>query len=62
MFLVETKLITGIWEALKNKLKFEGYFVVDSKGKSGELALPWRVEVGVSIQSYSQHHINALIH
>jgi hypothetical protein len=35
-------------------------FVVDSIGKSRGLALLWGEETNVTIQNFSQHHINGM--
>lgn len=35
--------------------------IVPSEGKSGGLALLWKEETIVNIQTYSQSHINALV-
>jgi exonuclease III len=62
VFLTETKLQAGRLDFLKNRLGFDGLFVVNSKGKSGGLALFWQESFHVSIQNYSKNHINAVIY
>lgn len=39
------------------KLDYDGVFVVDSRGRSGGLALLWRKEASVSLLSFSRFHI-----
>ncbi|CAM8975473.1 unnamed protein product [Rhodiola kirilowii] len=56
--LIETTVNKGRWESLKSQLKFEHCFVVDV---GGGLALLWKEDLEVSIQSYSTYHIDALI-
>jgi len=43
VFLMETKLQSGRLEFLKSRLGFDGFFAVDSKGRSGGLALFWKI-------------------
>jgi len=62
VFLMETKLQAGRLDFLKTRLGFDGLFVVNSKGKSGGLALFWQESFHVSIQNYSKNHINAVIY
>jgi exonuclease III len=61
VFLMETMLHTARLEMLKFKLGFDCVFVVDSKGKSGGLALIWYEDFHVTIQNFSRHHINAIV-
>jgi hypothetical protein len=62
VFLMETKLPAGRLDFLKSRLGFDGLFVVDSKGRSGGLALLWQSSFQVSIQNYSRRHIAAVVH
>lgn len=45
-------------EFVKRKIKFDNYFVVESVGKSGRLAMLWRNEVNLQLQSYTRWHIS----
>lgn len=58
VFLMETKCNQKWIEMLKRNFDLFG-LGVDSKGKSGGLALLWRKSVSVVIQSFSHHHIDA---
>lgn len=46
-------------EAIRRTVKFDNYFVVDSIGLCGGLALLWMQKVDVQIQSFSKWHISA---
>lgn len=58
---METKYSSRKWDLLKRILKFDGCLVVDLVGRSGGLALLWRLELGVTIPSYSRNHVSARI-
>jgi exonuclease III len=53
--LMETKLQSARLECLKLKLGFDYVLVVDSRGKSGGLALFWKADFQVNIQNFSWH-------
>ncbi len=59
LFLMETKLDAVRMEVIRIKLGFDNAFTVPSLGRSGGLALLWKVEADVVIQNFSQHHIDA---
>lgn len=61
IFLCETKLSSRQVNNVCRKLGIENCLVVDSKGKSGSLAMLWSLEITVQITSYSNHHIDAEI-
>jgi exonuclease III len=61
LFLSETKLEEKRLKVLRCKWNFSGKFVVPSRGQSGGLALFWSRDLSVSISSYSQHHIDAVL-
>ena len=44
------------------KLNFENCFAISSRGRSSGLALLWKSEVVVNIKSFSQHHIDTVVH
>ncbi|XP_075486421.1 uncharacterized protein LOC142526031 [Primulina tabacum] len=60
-FICETKMMGFKCEWWKHVLGFDGFFVVDSKGRSGGLMLLWRTPFNVSILSYSSGHIDCSI-
>ncbi|KAL0302975.1 UNVERIFIED_CONTAM: hypothetical protein Sradi_6165600 [Sesamum radiatum] len=60
VFLAETKCSTSQIENLKKQLNLFGFYV-DSKGKSGDLALLWQKSVDVQLQSFSRYHIDVSI-
>ncbi|KAH9769811.1 reverse transcriptase domain-containing protein [Citrus sinensis] len=62
MFLCETKMRTGQMQDKGKKLNFDNFFAVSSRGRSGGLALLWKSEIVVDIKSFSQHHIDAVVH
>jgi len=53
--LMETKLQSARLECLKLKLGFDYVLVVDSRGKSGGLALFWKADFQVNIQNFIWH-------
>lgn len=61
VFLTETKINSCRWDFFKIKLKFDECFVVESLGRSGGVALLWKMEICVLIQSFCKSHINACI-
>jgi hypothetical protein len=62
VFLMKTKLSNNNrFDSIKNRIGYDGLFVVDSVGRSGGLALFWKNEFNVIIQNYSRRHINAVI-
>ena len=61
LFLSETKLDENQLEVLRCQWRFRGKFVVPSRGQSGGLVMYWSGCMGVSISSYSLHHIDAVL-
>ncbi|KAL8555032.1 hypothetical protein ACS0TY_003002 [Phlomoides rotata] len=65
VFLCETKLCVRELEGVSRKLGFECCFGVDcdrsGNGRRGGLRLLWKSDVSVSIQSFSLHHVDALV-
>lgn len=45
----------------RNKLGFEGAFTVESQHQGGGIALLWRHNNEVSLQSFSEHHIDVMV-
>ncbi|KAL3839206.1 hypothetical protein ACJIZ3_023797 [Penstemon smallii] len=60
IFLSETKSRKRKIELLKAKFGFFGVYT-EARGKSGGLALLWRKEVRVELQSFSENHIDAYV-
>jgi hypothetical protein len=58
---METKLRKEKMELIHCKLGFKNLFVVDSVGKSDDLALLWGEEIIVDIQNFSRRHINGVL-
>ena len=58
---METKLGKNKMESVPIKPGFSNLFAVESVGKSGGLALFWDDGLGVTIQNFSQQHINVVI-
>ena len=61
VFLMETKANVKRMEKVKYKLGFSNGLFVPNRGRSGGLPLLWSKEVSLEIQSYSPHHIDAII-
>ncbi|XP_060972157.1 uncharacterized protein LOC133038123 [Cannabis sativa] len=49
-------------ERIRAHLGFDSYFVVDTRGHNGCLALMWKVASEVMIQKFSFNHIDATVH
>lgn len=49
-------------EGIKKRLKFEGYFGVDPRGRNGGLAMLWGLEVEVNLINFYNYHINVEIY
>lgn len=62
IFLCETKLRNNEFETVRKKCRLDGCFVVYSVGRRGGLALLWKEEVNVQVQSFSNNHVDALVH
>ena len=61
VFLMEVKVGRQQVERVKNKLRFEGCFIVDSVRGGGGLAMLWREKNWVSLISYSKNYIDVKI-
>ncbi|CAM8895291.1 unnamed protein product [Rhodiola kirilowii] len=59
--LIETKMDKGRAEVLRRKLGFECGLGVDSNGRSGGLALWWKEEIQLTVESFSSHHIDCVL-
>ncbi|KAK4387777.1 hypothetical protein Sango_2384300 [Sesamum angolense] len=60
VFLAETKCSSSQIEALKRRLNMFGC-CVDSKGRSGGLALLWQKSIEVQLQSFSSYHMDVSV-
>ncbi|KAL0414029.1 UNVERIFIED_CONTAM: hypothetical protein Sradi_1604600 [Sesamum radiatum] len=60
VFLSETKSKGRRHDRVKERLNYYGVGV-ESQGKSGGLLMLWRKDVDVWIQTYSPHHMDALV-
>lgn len=58
---METKCSKDRIEAIKRTLRYEKFLVVDSKGRSGGLAMLWKDDIDVQLSTYSQWPISVLI-
>ena len=61
VFLSDTKLRKWSMERKKMSIGFANGLVIPSHGKSGGLALLWRKEINVDVQSFSDRHIDAIV-
>ena len=61
VFLSETKLKKNSMDKKKGSVGFINGLVVPSHGRSGGLALLWRKDISVNVQSYSDRHIDAIV-
>ena len=61
VFLSETKAKSRRMEKIKFKFGFTNGLFVQSRGRSGGLALLWSTDTNLEIKSYSNHHIDAII-
>ena len=62
VFLLKTWSDKEWMEWVRCQLKFVGCFTIPSDGRGGGLALLWKEEDVVWVDSFSQFHINALVH
>ena len=61
LFLMEKKLEKILMERIGRKMQFKNIFVVPRVNMGGGLALLWREEIKLDIQTYSDCHIEAFI-
>ena len=62
VFLMETKADMEWMIMVRDRCKFKNGLIVPSEGKSGGLALFWKEGIKLDVQTYSQSHIDALVH
>ena len=58
---METKSCKGWMEEVCDECEFKNGLIVPSEGFSGGLALLWKKEVTVHVQTYSMSHIDAFL-
>ena len=61
IFLMEIKVERSHVERVKEKIKFEGLFTVDSVRGSGGLALLWKEKDWISLINFSKNHIDVKV-
>ena len=61
VFIIETKLVVSEMEDIKSKLDRQQGLVVPSIRRGGGLALLWRRSTKVDVQTFSPHHIDAIV-
>ena len=62
VFLSETWSDREHMECVRCQLKFDGCFTVSSDGRGGGLAMLWRDEDVVWVDSFSNYHIDVIVH
>ena len=61
VFLMETKVEKTTLERIGRKMQFANIFVVPQVNIVDGLALLWKVDCSVDVQSYSKNHIDAIV-
>ena len=61
MFLAETGLDKARLIFIRDNLKFEGLLEFSGEGRGGRVAVMWKKDVDVSVDTYSLNHIDAII-
>jgi len=59
VFLMETKVEKYVLERIGKKIQYTNLFVVPHHNTGGGLALFWKTDFNVDVQSYSDRHIDA---
>ena len=59
VFLMETKVEKYVLERIGKKIQYTNLFVVPHRNTGGGLALFWKTDFNVDVQSYSDRHIDA---
>ena len=61
VFLMETKAKKYILERVGRRIQFTNLFVVPRVNTGGGLALFWKSDLDVDVQTFSTNHINAIV-
>ena len=61
LFLLETWSTKAQMERIRDRLEFVGFFIVPSDDRGGGLALLWKSNVTVWVDSFSKYHIDAIV-
>ena len=61
VFLMETKVEKNTMERIGRKMQFANIFIVPHVNTGGGLALLWKVDCSVDVQSFSGNHIDAIV-
>ena len=61
MFLLETKSNDEVIEKVRRKIQFAHKFVVPRPNKGGGLALLWKEDIQLDVQTSSNNHIDAVV-
>jgi len=61
LFLMETKKLVEEMRNMKEDLQYQVVFTILSLGRSGGLAMFWKEEIDLHVQTFSQNHIDAIV-
>ena len=61
VFLMETKFEKYILERVGRRIQFTNLFVVPRVNTSGGLALYWKSDLDVDVQTFSNRHIDVIV-
>jgi len=61
VFLMETKSNSEVIEKVRKKIQFAHKFVVPRPNQDGGLALLWKEEIKVDVQTSSDNHIDVVV-
>ena len=61
VFLMKTKVEKYVLDRISRKIQYSNLFVVPRHNTGGGLALFWKIDSNVDVQSFSDRHIDAII-
>ena len=61
MFLSETWSDKKQMEKVRSELEFDGLFIVPNDGRGGGLALLWKSEIAVWVDSFLNYNIDVIV-
>lgn len=61
VFLMETKQLIEKMRNIKEDLQYQAIFIVPSLGRSGSLAMLWKEDVDLHVQTFSHNHIDVVV-